>query len=94
MAQLPLIRPGLNIVMVESRRKKVLFLDEAISKLGLSGISIWNGRFEEFSPSYIYDIATIRAVAITEKIEKHLRKIVKESGKIIYYNKFGEYRLL
>ena len=89
-----LVRQELDIVMIESRRKKVLFLNEVISKLELPGISVWNGRFEDFSPVRSFDIATIRAVAITEKIRKHLGKTIKGSGKIIYYNKFNEYKLL
>jgi 16S rRNA (guanine527-N7)-methyltransferase len=89
-----LARPNLDIVMIESRRKKVLFLNEAVSRLELPRVSIWHGRLEEYSPVISYDIVTIRAVAITEKIRKYLGKMVKELGKIIYYNKFGEYRLL
>ncbi|UCE66209.1 MAG: 16S rRNA (guanine(527)-N(7))-methyltransferase RsmG [Candidatus Zixiibacteriota bacterium] len=89
-----LVRPELYIVMVESRRKKVLFLNEVVSKLELPGVSVWNGRLEDYFPAKKYDIATIRAVLVTEKNRKHLRKIIKESGKIIYYNKFNEYKLL
>ncbi|UCC79101.1 MAG: 16S rRNA (guanine(527)-N(7))-methyltransferase RsmG [Candidatus Zixiibacteriota bacterium] len=89
-----LVRPKLDIVMIESRRKKAIFLDEAISRLDLTKLSIWNGRLEEFSPTKKCDIVTIRGVAISEKIENRLRRIVKQSGKIIYYNRFGEYRLI
>jgi 16S rRNA (guanine527-N7)-methyltransferase len=89
-----LVRPELEIVMIESIRKKVKFLDEVISRLELPNVSIWHGRLEEFETTEKYDIATIRAVAVTEKIKKHLRRIIGENGKIIYYNKFNEYRLL
>jgi len=89
-----LVRPELDIVMIESRRKKVLFLNEVLSKLELRRVSIWNGRFEDFSPAYRFDIITVRAVSVTKKIRKHLAEIIKESGKIIYYNKFGQYELL
>jgi len=89
-----LARPNLDIVMIESRRKKVKFLNEVISRLELQRVSVWNGRFEEYLPVSACDVVTVRAVAITGKIRKHLRKIVRESGNIIYYNKFGEYRLL
>jgi len=89
-----LVRPGLDIVMIESRRKKTIFLNEVISKLELPGVSIWAGRFEDFSPMFEIDLITIRAVAATEKIRKHCGTILKESGKIIYYNKFDSYHLI
>ncbi len=89
-----IVRPRLDIVLIESRQKKAIFLNEAISRLELTKASIWNGRLEEFSPAEKCDIVTIRAVAISEKIENHLRRIVKESGKIISYNRFNEYRLI
>ena len=89
-----LARPELDIVMIESRRKKVSFLDAVIAKLELSRVSVREGRFEDFSPESEADIITIRAVALTEKIRKHSRKILKESGKLIYYNKFGSCRLI
>jgi 16S rRNA (guanine527-N7)-methyltransferase len=89
-----LMRPELGIVMIESIRKKVVFLNEAISRLSLERVSVWHGRLEDFSPIKKYDIATIRAVAITEKLRKHLERVIKDTGKIIYYNKFNEYRLI
>jgi 16S rRNA (guanine527-N7)-methyltransferase len=89
-----MVRPRLDIIMIESRRKKAIFLNEAISKLKLTKVSIWNGRLEEFSPTKKCDVVTIRGVAISEKIENRLRRIVKESGKIIYYNRFNEYKLI
>jgi 16S rRNA (guanine527-N7)-methyltransferase len=91
---LALIRPELKIVMIESRKKKAVFLEEVISRLDIQKASIWNGRLEEFSPVKLFDIATIRAVAITEKIKNHLGKITKKTGKVIYYNKFNEYQLI
>jgi 16S rRNA (guanine527-N7)-methyltransferase len=89
-----LVRPELDIIMIESRRKKVIFLNEAVSKLELPRVTIWEGRFEDFSPAKKVDIITIRAVAVTDKTRKHSREILKESGKIIYYNKFNSYQLL
>jgi 16S rRNA (guanine527-N7)-methyltransferase len=89
-----LVRPSLDIIMVESRRKKVIFLKEVVSRLEISRISIQEVRFEDFSSENKADIITIRAVAVTDKIRKHSRVILKKTGKIIYYNKFDSYRLL
>lgn len=89
-----LVRPSLNIIMVESRRKKVLFLNEAVSRMNLRHVSIWEGRFEDYSPTGKAEIITVRAVAPTDGIKKKSREILSKSGKIIYYNKFDSYQLL
>jgi len=89
-----LVRPSLDIVMIESRGKKVLFLNEVISRMKLQHVSLWEGRFEDYAPIGKAEIITVRAVAITEKIKKKSREILSESGKIIYYNKFDSYQLI
>lgn len=89
-----LLKPRLNIIMIESIGKKAIFLNEVISRLELDRVSIWNGRFEDFHPADKYDIATIRAVKLDDKIRQGLAKIMRNPSKIIYYNKFGEYKLI
>lgn len=42
-----LVRPDLKFVLVESKRKRVLFLNKVIEKLNLEGIEIVEGRVEE-----------------------------------------------
>ena len=89
-----LMRPRLEIVMVESTHKKTLFLNEAISRLELTQAIVWNGRFEEYYPQNRFDIATIRAVKLTEKIRNALDRSMHKNSKVIYYNKFGQYELI
>ena len=89
-----LMRPALKIIMVESRRKKVIFLSSVVATLKLENIAVWHGRIEDFRPKLNYNIATIRAVAPTDKLINHLKKILCGSGKIIYYNKFDKYEVI
>jgi 16S rRNA (guanine527-N7)-methyltransferase len=89
-----LLRPRMNIIMIESVGKKAVFLNEAISRLELARVSIWHGRFEDFLPVVKFEIATIRAVKLTDKIKAGLKRIMRDSGKIIYYNKFGQFELI
>lgn len=42
-----LVRPDLKFVLVESKRRRVLFLKKVIEKLNLEGIEIVEGRVEE-----------------------------------------------
>ena len=46
--------PQLKIVLADSLRKRILFLDEAIEKLGLKGIETVHGRAEEMGRDLIY----------------------------------------
>lgn len=63
---LKIMRPDLQILMVDSVRKKTLFLKKVIADLGLSGISADNRRIEELSAEVDFlekfDIITARAV--------------------------------
>jgi len=89
-----LMRPELKTVMVESRYKKIVFLSSVIANLKLENVAVWHGRIEDYRPKLKYNIATIRAVAPTDKLIKHLRAHVCGLGNIIYYNKFNQYEVI
>ena len=60
---LKLIRPDLRITLVESKRKKALFLRHAIEKLELEGIEIVMGRVEQLVESLgPFDFVVSRSV--------------------------------
>jgi 16S rRNA (guanine527-N7)-methyltransferase len=44
-------RPDLNVRLIESNRRKAIFLDEAAALLGLSRVKVVNARFSNLSPS-------------------------------------------
>jgi 16S rRNA (guanine527-N7)-methyltransferase len=62
-----IVRPGLDITLLEATGKKVTFLREVIQTLGFSGVEAIHGRAEELAHDAAYreqfDIATARAVA-------------------------------
>lgn len=60
---LKLIRPDLHMTLVESKRKKVLFLRQAAVKLGLQSIEVINARVESLGrKAHSIDIVICRAV--------------------------------
>ena len=67
---------------------------EARRRLGLDNISIVESRLENLEPESLFDIATIRALPRWESHIEKIKSILKASGKIIYYEKRGEYRLI
>jgi len=91
---LGIVCPHLNIVLVESREKKVLFLKEAVKLLGLPNLDVYGGRIEEYKPENRFDYATMRAVTFTPKIKSAILKNLKPSGGIIYYEKRGKCRVI
>ena len=56
-----LARPGLRVTLAESRKKKSLFLREAVRVLGVSA-EVWAGRVEDLPTDQKFDIVTVRAV--------------------------------
>jgi 16S rRNA (guanine527-N7)-methyltransferase len=91
---LALIRPVLNITMMEPRHKKVLFLREVCSILKLGNVSIVESRLEDFVSDPLFDIATIRALPRWKLLLPRIRSLLKKQGKLIYYEKPGRYRVI
>jgi 16S rRNA (guanine527-N7)-methyltransferase len=91
---LALVRNELRITMVEARHKKVLFLREACKRLDLQSIFLAETRLEEFYPDIPFDLVTIRALPGWESLLPHARRIMKPSGKLVYYEKPGRCRII
>lgn len=91
---LAIARPSMSITLLESVHKKALFLREAISQMQIQNISIIEARLEYLISDINYDFVTLRALPRWEKLLKKIRRLLAPSGKIIYYDKFGSYRLL
>lgn len=84
---LKIIRPDLNIELLDSLNKRVNFLNTVIEKLNLKNIKSTHARVEEFgknkSNRESYDIATSRAVASLNVLAEYMLPLVKVGGKCI-----------
>ncbi|NQT26649.1 16S rRNA (guanine(527)-N(7))-methyltransferase RsmG [candidate division KSB1 bacterium] len=60
---LAIVRPDLQVTLIESKRKKILFLQKVIQSLGLDNVELYHGRMEETVLSNQTDFALSRAVA-------------------------------
>lgn len=58
-----LVRPDLQMILVESKRKKVLFLQKALSELSLENCTVILGRIEERDITQPVEVVVSRAVA-------------------------------
>lgn len=81
---LKIAREDVNVTLVDSLNKRLLFLEEVISKLQLKEVKTLHFRAEEFGQNKKYresfDIATSRAVANLSTLVEYLLPLVKVGG--------------
>ena len=81
--------PSLEIVLLDSLNKRLLFLDEVIEKLDLKNIHTVHGRAEDLGkdPSFRekFDIGVSRAVAPLNVLSELTLPFIKKGGEFIYY---------
>lgn len=84
---LKIIRPDLNVTLLDSLQKRVNFLNSVIDLLNLQNICAIHARVEDFAIKNLqkYDFALSRAVAQVDTLSEYLIPLVKIGGKIIMY---------
>ena len=85
--------PELEITLMDSLNKRIVFLQEVINELGLTGITAVHGRAEEaaLKPEYRenFDFCVSRAVARLVSLSEFCLPFVKQGGYFVPY-KSGE----
>lgn len=84
---LKIMRPDLDIVMVDSLNKRINFLKTVIQKLDLKNISANHMRIEDYAITHKgkYDIVVARAVARLNTLLEYSLPLVRIKGKVIAY---------
>lgn len=81
--------PDCQVLLLDSLRKRVDFLNDTISKLGLENITAIHGRAEELARNEIYrekfDFAVSRAVARLNILAEYSVPFVKNGGYFVSY---------
>jgi 16S rRNA (guanine527-N7)-methyltransferase len=81
-----IMNPGIRMTLVDSTRKRCLFLSEVVEELHLTGVDIVCDRVENLSlPGYYdkYDVVVARAVADLSRLWKWSQPLLKWGGKLI-----------
>lgn len=85
--------PHLRVVLLDSLNKRIKFLDEVISQLGLTEIRTIHGRAEEYARKEEYreqfDLCVSRAVANLSTLSEYCLPYIQVGGMFIPY-KSGE----
>lgn len=84
-----LVLPSIQLLMVESKTRKSVFLREAIRALTLAGADVASSRFEELlaRPDLheSHDLVTIRAVRTESRVLSGLQAFVRPRGLIFLF---------
>lgn len=84
---LKLVRPEIEVDLVESTAKKVKFIRDSVAELELSGITSMNERAEEVGHRTpyrgTYDIATARALASLPVVAEYCVPLVRVGGSVV-----------
>ena len=75
-------RPDVDVTLIESVGKKATFLEETAAELGLSNVTVINGRAERVANQQ-FNVVTTRAVASLEKLLTWCRPIVRAGGQML-----------
>lgn len=81
--------PDLQVTLLDSLNKRINFLNEVISQLGLTGVETVHGRAEDFAkPDKLrgkFDLCVSRAVANMSTLSEYCLPFVKVGGEFISY---------
>lgn len=79
---LALMRPDLEITLIESLERRVEFLNTTVSDLGLvNQVSVRRARAEDVQD--IYDVVTARAVANLSKLLRWTKHLIGRNGQLL-----------
>ena len=86
---LKLAKPTLHLTLVESKARKAAFLREVVRELGLTGVLVETGRFEEIASrpnaQASVGLVTIRAVRIDAKLVKLMALVLRPGGSLLTF---------
>jgi len=84
---LKIIRPDLDVVLLEPNHKKCGFLNEVKRELGLEQVEIARSRFEEYAPdpNSRFDFVCSRALGNYRRLLRWAATVLAPSGKIVLW---------
>jgi 16S rRNA (guanine527-N7)-methyltransferase len=80
---LAIARPDLGITLVEPLERRTVFLDEAVSALGLESVEVVRGRAESLHGHRVFDVVTSRALAPLGRLVQWSMPLVAPDGVLL-----------
>jgi 16S rRNA (guanine527-N7)-methyltransferase len=85
-------RPDLQMNLIESRRRRCLFLAKVVDSLRLANVNVINNRWENLNLQY--DIILSRAFVNEAEAGKVLIPHLNPGGVVLYFAKFNQIKIL
>ncbi len=85
---LAIVLPNNRFTLVESSKKKCLFLEKVKSELNLENVTITNIRIEEFGHKESFDIVVARALTRLNELLELAIPLLKINGSLIAYKNY------
>ncbi|HET8559755.1 MAG TPA: 16S rRNA (guanine(527)-N(7))-methyltransferase RsmG [Marmoricola sp.] len=80
---LALCRPDLTVTLLEPLLRRVRFLEEAVTLLGLGNVEVRRGRAEELGGRASFDVVTSRAVAPLDRLARWSLPLTRAGGLVL-----------
>lgn len=80
---LAILLPGVRVTLLEAMARRVAFLRECVSELGLTNAQVVRGRAEELAGQVSADVVTARAVAPLDKLAGLGVGLLRPGGKML-----------
>ncbi len=80
---LAMARPELAVTLIDSNGKKARFLRAACRELGLPGVTVWQGRVEDYPDRAAFDTVICRAFAPLPRLLKLCAPLVADTGHLL-----------
>jgi len=80
---LAIVRPDLEITLLEPLLRRTTFLDEAVEELGLENVTVRRGRAEEVVEEFAVDVVTARAVAPLDRLARWGLPLLRAGGELL-----------
>jgi 16S rRNA (guanine527-N7)-methyltransferase len=80
---LAMLRPAVQVVLVEPMARRTAFLTECVGELGLVNVRIERGRAEDLAGTIRADVVTARAVARLERLAVLAAGLARPGGLVL-----------
>jgi len=79
------LRPGVSVTLIDSRRSKVVFLKDVTRRLRLENVTVVHGRLEDLAGQHGFGLAVARALGSTEKVLAPCLRMVAPGGRLVLF---------
>lgn len=80
---LAIAQPDVSFTLVEPMERRVAWLNEQASALGLKNVTVVRARAEEVSPKGCYDVVTARAVSALRTLLPMVTPLARPGGELV-----------